>query len=122
MSRTYERRTQILKLLCRRRHDTIENLAFETGVSERTVRRDIDELSLYEPIYTVRGRHGGGVYVSDNFSFYRMYMNDGEISVLKRVLEDANRGKACDLSAAEKKTLEGVIGAYTKPSAGRRAV
>ena len=28
-----ERRTVILKLLCRRRHDTIENLAAETGVS-----------------------------------------------------------------------------------------
>ena len=58
-----ERRNSLLKALHRRGHDTIQNLAIEFDVSERTIRRDITELSLYEPIYTMPGRYGGGVYV-----------------------------------------------------------
>ena len=54
-----------MKLLCRRRSETIRNLAFEFEVSERTIRRDIDILSLNEPIYTQVGRYGGGVYVEE---------------------------------------------------------
>ena len=33
-----ERRQQILELLCQRRKDTMQNLAAELGVSERTIR------------------------------------------------------------------------------------
>lgn len=114
-----ERRTVILKLLCRRRHDTIENLAAETGVSARTVRRDIEILSLYEPIYTVQGRYGGGVYVTDTFSYYRMYMKDSELSVLKKLFAN---GKKCGLTEEEMKILSSVIAEYTKPSAERRKI
>lgn len=60
-----ERRSEIMKLLCRRRSETIRNLAFEFEVSERTIRRDIEILSLNEPIYTQVGRYGGGVYVEE---------------------------------------------------------
>ncbi len=61
-----ERRREIMKLLNRRRYEKIENIAFEFGVSERTVRRDIEILSLNEPIYTQPGRYGGGVYIVKN--------------------------------------------------------
>lgn len=47
----------------------MENLASEFGVSERTIRRDIGELTLQYPIETKCGRHGGGVRVAD---WYRM--------------------------------------------------
>ncbi len=60
MQGTAERRVEIMKKLCRRRKDTIGNLAHELGVSERTVRRDLEALSLSEPIYTQSGRYGGG--------------------------------------------------------------
>lgn len=45
------------------RYDKIENLASEFGVSERTIRRDIMILSVYErkPIYAVQGKYVGGV-------------------------------------------------------------
>lgn len=43
---TAERRDEIIKLLCRRRHETIPNLAFEFGVSERTIRRDIEAVTV----------------------------------------------------------------------------
>ena len=114
-----ERRTIILKMLCRRRHDTIENLALETGVSKRTVRRDIEALSLYEPIYTVQGRYGGGVYVADTFTYDRMYMKESEIAVLKKLSEN---GRKCGLSDNETKILATVISEYTKPSAERRRI
>lgn len=62
-----ERRSEILKKLCMRKHDTVANLAFEFQVSERTIRRDIEALSLEAPIYTQTGRYGGGVYILDDY-------------------------------------------------------
>ena len=44
--RPNERRAAIFDALCIRRHDTVENLASEFGVSEKTIRRDIEELSI----------------------------------------------------------------------------
>lgn len=58
-----ERRNAMIKALYKREYDTVHNLAEEFGVSERTIRRDVEELSLYEPIYTMQGRYGGGVYM-----------------------------------------------------------
>lgn len=80
-----ERRREIMKLLCRRRHETIENMAFEFGVSERTIRRDIEILSLSEPIYTQSGRYGGGVYVTENYSIDRLYMSEEEENILRKL-------------------------------------
>ena len=51
-----ERRLEILKLLCRRRYEKLENLASEFGVSKRTISRDIEYLSLKNPIYTQAGK------------------------------------------------------------------
>lgn len=56
-----DRQQQLISLLCQRRSDSIQNLAMELGVCERTIRRDIEELTLTYPIETVRGRYGGGV-------------------------------------------------------------
>ena len=75
--------------LCRRRHDTINNLAFEFGVSARTIRRDIEALSLKEPIYTRTGRYGGGIYVMDGYYIDRMYVSDEESEVLVKVFNFA---------------------------------
>lgn len=58
-----ERREAILKVLCQRRQEKIDNLAFEFDVSVRTIKNDIEELTLAHPIETVRGRYGGGVSV-----------------------------------------------------------
>ena len=43
-----ERRAEILKILCRRRYETISVLAAEFNVSERTIRRDIKRALAYE--------------------------------------------------------------------------
>lgn len=69
-----ERRRQILQILSRRRHETVENIAREFDVSERTIRRDIEVLSTEEPIYTRTGKYGGGVYVMDHYYAGRMFL------------------------------------------------
>ncbi len=115
MQGTAERRIEIMKVLCRRRYETISNLAFEFGVSERTIRRDIEILSISEPIYTQAGRYGGGVYVVGNYSMSRMYMTDEEMTVLRKIEKAVNNCTCCDLDDREKETLHSLIEIYTKP-------
>lgn len=79
-----ERREAILKVLCQRRQDTIENLAFEFGVSVRTIKYDIEELTLAHPIETVRGRYGGGVKVADGYYVGRNYLKPNQQELLKK--------------------------------------
>jgi predicted DNA-binding transcriptional regulator YafY len=112
---TAERRARIMRILCRRRHETISNLAKEFGVSTRTIQRDIEILSLTEPIYTLTGRYEGGVYVTDNFDMSRMYMSNSELSVLQKVALLAENNCICDLNMEELVTLKRIISLYTKP-------
>ncbi len=109
-----ERRLKILRELCLRRYETLENLAFEFGVSERTIRRDIDYLSLDNPIYTQKGKYGGGVYVLDDYTMERMYMHDFEIKVLKKLYTVAKGNDL--LPVAELEILEHIISSYSKPT------
>lgn len=66
-----ERRQEILNALSVRRQDTISNLAAEFQVSNRTIERDIVQLSCSAPIYTVQG-NGGGIRVADGLPWRRM--------------------------------------------------
>lgn len=117
---TSERRTALLRLLCRRRYDTINNLAQEFGVSERTIRRDIESLSLTEPIYTKTGRYGGGVFVVENYYFDRMYFTDSESVIMKKLLYYVETKLQDDLSAEEIKMIGRIIENYIKPLPGKR--
>lgn len=83
--RPNERREAILKVLCHRRQDTIVNLANEFGVSIRTIKYDIDELTLSHPIETIRGRYGGGVKVADGYYIGRKYLKPRQRELLLRV-------------------------------------
>ena len=80
-----ERRQQIMETLCHRRQETMNNLAFEFGVSIRTIRNDIDILSLSYPLETVRGRYGGGVRVMDGFYMNRKYLKPEQRDLLERL-------------------------------------
>ena len=88
-----ERRAKIIGLLALRRYETANNLARELGVSERTIRRDIEVLSLTEPIYMQSG-HNGGVYFMDGSRPSRTY-RDAEKAALLRELygQAANEGR-----------------------------
>ena len=116
---TAERRLAIFKLLCRRRHETIENIASEFAVSERTVRRDIEALSLSEPIYTVSGRYGGGVYVVEDYYSDNLYITEDErhaLSVIRDFLETAVQKNSLE---KELDILKKVIIKYSKPKSNK---
>ena len=80
-----ERRKAIIEVLCKRRHDTMKNLAFEFGVSDRTIRNDITILSLSYPLITTRGRYGGGVSVINNFSLNQKYLKPEQQKLLQKL-------------------------------------
>lgn len=82
-----ERRMEIIKVLCKRRSETMENLAEEFGVTSRTIRNDIDYLSLSYPIETVRGRYGGGVKIIGDFDLDRKYLNSQQKTLLEKLKE-----------------------------------
>lgn len=82
-----ERRTAILEVLCTRRQETISNLASEFEVSVRTIKYDIEELTLAHPIETVRGRYGGGVRVADGYYLGRKYLKPNQQELLRRMAE-----------------------------------
>ena len=111
---TAERRNEIIKILCRRRHETIENLALELAVSKRTIRRDIEALSLSYPIYTQTGKYNGGVYIMEGFFLERMYMSDIELEVLKKLYIFADNNPSI-LNQNEKNILCSIISTYSKP-------
>ena len=69
---------EILEVLCRRRSDTVENLANEFGVSKRTIKYDIEYLSLSYPVYTVQG-NGGGIYITDGYTDEELKKKEDEI-------------------------------------------
>ena len=110
-----ERRYKIMKILCRRRYETIRNLASEFGVSTRTVQRDIETLSRTEPIYTQCGKYGGGVYVVEGYYIDRIYMTDSELDVLKKLYISADKNEAL-LTNDEKNLLRFIISQYSKPT------
>lgn len=107
---TAERRLEIMKRLCRRRYETMENLSQEFGVCLRTIQRDIYELTFIMPIYVKSGRYGGGIYVDEKYSMDRMYMSSNEIELLKKV-KKMIQGK---LSNDENSLLSHIINSYSK--------
>ena len=102
-----ERRQSLLELLCERRFEKIDNLAFEFSVNECTIRRDIQELSLSYPIYTVTGPYGG-VYVSEDYYLGKSYLSPEQMSLLEEV---SNL-----LDETKKKTLNSIIKKFGRPN------
>lgn len=98
-----ERRQAILEALCVRRHDTRENLAFEFGVSKRTIEYDVLELSLTYPIYTTQG-NGGGIHVVDGFYLDKPHLNEKEVALLSKILPT--------LTGEDKKTMSEILKKY----------
>lgn len=80
-----ERRQAIIELLCHRRRETMKNLASEFGVSIRTIRYDIETLSLYYPLTTMQGRYGGGVYLVDNYRLRSRHLSPKQQELLERL-------------------------------------
>ena len=54
-----ERQREIIRILLGRRFETMQNLAKEIGVSDRTIRRDVLILTTDYPLETTLGKYGG---------------------------------------------------------------
>ena len=85
LKNTTERRQSIFNILYKRRKETIDNLAFEFNVNERTIRRDLEILSVSFPIYTTQG-NGGGVFILDDYKLGMKYLTDKQLRLLSRLL------------------------------------
>lgn len=117
MGNTYERREKILKLLTVRKKWTMGELARKFGVSERTIMRDVNYLSLSKPICVDMGRHGG-VYLSEYSCLTRPSMSTEETEVLWRILDlfdpesESSDHKGRTLTPSELRTIHEMIAFY----------
>lgn len=101
-----ERRQLILELLCERRFEKIDNLAFEFSVNECTIRRDIQELSLSYPIYTITGPYGG-VYVSKDYYLGKKYLSPEQTTLLKEL--------SYSLKGTNRTIMDSIIKSFGRP-------
>ena len=113
MYRTAERRCKVLQILCERRSETIDNLAFELSVGRSTIRRDVDVLSMSFPLYTTKGT-GGGVHIVDNFNLGMKYLTSAQCALLERLLES--------LVGNERELLYSIIKTFRNPIQNKRKV
>jgi len=82
---TSERRIRIIQILNLRGQETMQNLADEFGVTARTIRNDINHLSLSYPLETIRGRYGGGVRVLKDSRTKQRYLKPEQLELLRRL-------------------------------------
>jgi len=107
------RRQKILAVMNVRRHDTFDNLANEFGVSKRTIRYDIEYLSVGYPIYTVSGRYGGGVYIMDGCQADKKYLSIEQSDLLSNL--------SSKLSDKDKTVMESILKEFSIPRNGGKA-
>lgn len=84
-----ERREEIMRILIVRRHESMQVLAAEFGVTDRTIRNDITVLTAKYPLKTSRGV-GGGVSLPNTFNPHKNILSMEQINVLKELLPKAN--------------------------------
>ncbi len=106
MQSAVDRRQSLLELMCERRHETIDNLAFEFEVDRRTIRRDIEVLSISYPIYTTKGT-GGGVHVVDGYRLGRKYLSETESDLLEKL--------ASKLTGDDFATMQSILKKFKEP-------
>ena len=101
-----DRRRAILEALSSDKFTTRANLAFEFGVSKRTIEYDVVRLSQSYPIYTTKGT-GGGIHVMDGYRLDEKYLSEPERSFLERV--------GGMLSGEDKVLMENIIKKFGLP-------
>ena len=84
-----ERRAEIMRIMVARRQESMQVLASELGVTDRTIRADILALTAEYPLETVRG-NGGGVRIADWYHPHKNILSREQISVLEHLLPQAD--------------------------------
>ena len=101
-----DRRRAILNILCQRRFETKSNLAYEFGVTYRTITSDIYLLSQDYPIYTTSG-NGGGIHIDESFKRNQDYLTTEEEALLRKIHKT--------LSGKDAEIMMTVIKVFGKP-------
>lgn len=95
-----ERRRRIMQILRAEKRVTIVSLSERLGASKRTIQRDLENLSRFEPMYTVVGRYGGGTYLLDDATQKSVRMTQRQIDILNEIVKRDN-GNGCYISREE---------------------
>ncbi|MCL2200506.1 MAG: HTH domain-containing protein [Oscillospiraceae bacterium] len=99
------RRTELIRILRGRRKDTVKNLAYALGVTERTIRRDLLTLTLDEGYHIdVLPGNGGGVVFHSHSNPHKGILSQEQIDVLTELAESA--------STHQSKVLREILDAY----------
>ena len=105
-----DRRRAILNILCQRRFETKSNLAYEFGVTYRTITKDVYRLSQEYPIYTTSG-NGGGIHIEESYNRNKEYLSNEEEALLRKLHKT--------LSGEEAETMMSIIKIFGKVSERR---
>jgi len=89
----------IYQTLCARRQDTVDHLAQEFSVNEKTIRRDLEVLTCSYPIETVRGRYKGGVKVSDWYHPTSKTLCPEQMALLKKLAPSLNEADLATINS-----------------------
>ena len=100
-----ERRMEILQVLIERKEGTLENLAFEFGVSKRTIQYDIETLSLSHPIYCESG-NGGGIRIEKDYRIGKRRFSQEQEEFLRSLMPR--------LSAGEQDKMNEILNEFTR--------
>ncbi len=103
-----ERRTEIMRILIGRRHETMTHLARELGVTDRTIRTDVTILTVDYPLETVRG-NGGCVKVADWYHPHKNIFSREQESVLISLLDKTDE-------SSQRKVLREMLAAFGSPA------
>ena len=102
-----ERKMEILQILSAERQTTVKRLAEHFGVSEKSIRRDIETLTLSYPIYPVSG-NGGGIRVMNGWYVNRHYLTADQEALLKELMEGLQPEKAA--------LMQSILKSFSKPN------
>lgn len=109
---TFTRRSNILSILIERGHETINNLADEFHVSSKTIRRDVEILSLNHPITTKAGRYYGGIYYDSRMRTSRNSLKQPQIKLLNKMLASGRNQRPIMITAEDMNTIQSIFNDY----------
>lgn len=110
---TTERRIKLLKRLNKSQNTKVSDLADEFRVCNRTIRRDIQILKHFFPVYTKTEKYNGGVYVGTDLSFEGIHFPDEQKLVLEKLLMSKVQKGTCSFSSDEIEYLIHAVSEYT---------
>lgn len=84
MKSTADRRIAIRNFISEKRHTSYGELAQRFGVSESTIRRDLDAITAFTSFYATPG-NGGGIHATEGWYASRRYYSAAQEDFLKKL-------------------------------------